>query len=92
MNATQVSDLIKQGLLALGVSSTVIGYFSDQVWVAIGGVVLAVGAAVWQFLMRSTPKLIDAVAAEPEVHKVVVSPELVFSSNSAKVVAKEPKL
>jgi len=87
MNATQVGNLIKSGLLALGVSSSVLGYVSAEVWVAVGGAVVAVGTVIWQIVANKTAKLIEAVAEAPEVKKVVVkSPALALSIPNIKVV------
>ncbi len=89
MNPTQVGNLIKSALLALGVSSTIVGYVSAEVWVAIGGVVLAVGAAAWQWATLRTHKMIEAVAAEPQVKEISVnSAKLAISIPNNKVVAK----
>ena len=88
MNPTNIWNLIKSGLLALGVSSSVIGYISDEVGIAVGGAVIAIGAAIWQVIALKTTKLIEAVAKDPEVSKVVVhNPELAEAIPSPKVVA-----
>ena len=87
MNPTQVGNLIKSGLLAIGVSTTIVGYVSAEVWTAIGGVVIAVGAAIWQFASLKTTKIIEAAADSPEVAKVIVhDPELAKAVPSPKVV------
>lgn len=87
MNATQIGNLVKSGLLAIGVSSSVIGYISAEAWVAVGGAVLAVGTVIWQVVASKTAKLIEAVAGEPEVVKVVVADkELAKAVPSPKVV------
>lgn len=89
MNATQIGNLIKSGLLALGVSSSVLGYVSAEVWVAVGGAILAIGTVIWQIIASKTATLIATVADEPEVVKVVVDDEpLADSIPSRKVVAK----
>lgn len=89
MNPTAVGNLIKSGLLALGVSGSILGYVSSEVWVAIGGVVLAVGAGIWQFVSLKTTKLIEAVAEEPVVKEIVVKdPGLALSIPNTKVVKK----
>ncbi len=87
MNPTQVGNLIRSGLLALGVSSSVLGYVSAEAWVAIGGAVVAVGTVIWQIVSSKTAKLIESVAADPAVAKVVVhDPELANTIPSTKVV------
>lgn len=89
MNPTAVGNLIKSGLLALGVSSTILGYISAEMWAAIGGLVLTIGVAIWQFISLRTAKLIEAVADEPVVKEVVVKDsELAMSIPSTKVVKK----
>jgi hypothetical protein len=88
MNPTSLGNLIKSGLLAIGVSSTILGYVSSEVWVAIGGVVLALGAAVWQAVALKTEKLINTVGELPEVAKVIVhEPDLAQAIPSTKVVS-----
>ena len=72
MNPKQVWDGIRNLLLAAGVSGTVLSYISDEVGIAIGGLVLTVGIAVWQIVSSRTAKLIEEVAKDPEVAKVVV--------------------
>ena len=87
MNPTAVGNLLKSGLLALGVSSTILGYISAEVWAAIGGLVLTVGVAIWQFVSLRTAKLIAAAADSPEVVKVVVhDPVVAKAVPSRKVV------
>ena len=75
MNPKQVWDGIRNLLLAAGVSGTVLSYISDEVGIAIGGLVLTVGIAVWQIVSSRTAKLIEAVAAAPE-KKVEVEPHV----------------
>ncbi len=88
MNPTQVGNIIKSGLLAIGVSSSLLGYISSEMWIAIGGATLAVGAGIWQFIALKTKNLIEATAAAPEVAQVVVrDPVLAATSVSGKVKA-----
>lgn len=88
MNPTQIGNLIKSALLTLGVSSSVIGYVSAEAWIAVGGAVLAVGTVIWQVVASKTVALIEAVADEPEVVKVVVADkELAKAVPSPKVVS-----
>jgi hypothetical protein len=90
MNPTQAGDLIKQCLLACGVSSTVIGYFTSEMWIAVGGLALTLAAAIWQFLARRTINLIKSLAKHPEVAQVIVTdPEIADEIPSPKVIAKE---
>jgi hypothetical protein len=88
MNPTQIGNLIRSGLLALGVSSTVVGYFTTEVYTAIGGVVLAVASGVWMWVSNRTEKLIVAVADEPAVKEVVVPLKLAATIKHPKVVSK----
>ena len=92
MNPTQVGNLIKSGLLAIGVSTTIVGYVSAEVWTAIGGVVIAISAAIWQFASLKTEKIIEATAAMPEVKEVSVnSAKLAISIPNTKVVVHNPQ-
>jgi hypothetical protein len=87
MNPTQIANLLKSALLAMGVSGSVIAWVSDEVWLAVGSAVLAIGIAVWQVIASRTKKLIEAVAKEPEVVKVIVDDkELADAVPSHKVV------
>lgn len=86
MNATQVGNLIKSGLLAVGVSSSVLGYVSAEAWMAVGGAVLAVGAVVWQVISTKTAKLISTVAASDDVIKVETTQAIANADPSPKVV------
>jgi hypothetical protein len=87
MNPTNIGNLLKSGLLALGVSSTILGYISAEMWAAIGGLILTIGVAIWQFVSLKTTKLIEAVADEPVVAQVVVhDPEVAKAVPSPKVV------
>lgn len=88
MNPTQVGNLIKSALLALGVSGTVLGYVSAEAWVAVGGAVVAVGTVIWQVVAGKTNKLIEAVAAEPVVGTIVVhDPAVAAAIPSPKVIS-----
>ena len=92
MNPTNMGNLIKSGLLALGVSSTILGYISAEMWAAIGGLVLTIGVAVWQFVSLKTTKIIEATASLPEVKEVSVnSAKLAISIPSNKVVVHNPQ-
>ena len=89
MNATQIGNAIKSMLIAAGVSGSFLGYISDDMWVAIGGFVLAVGAFIWQLVTHKTETLIKNVADSPLVAEVVVkSPATVSAVPSPKVVVR----
>lgn len=89
MNPTQLGNLIRSGLLALGVSSTVVGYFTTEVYTAVGGLVLAIGSGIWMYISNKTEKLIVAVAEEPSVKEIVVPLTLAKIIKHPKVVAKK---
>lgn len=80
MNPKQTWDTIRNLLLAAGVSGTVLSYISDEVGIAIGGLVLTIGIAVWQVISSRTASLIEAVAKTPEVAKVVIHDPLLAAS------------
>lgn len=92
MNPTQVGNLIKSGLLALGVSSSVLAWVSNEVWIAIGGLVLTVGIAIWQIVSLRAAALIASVADEPVVEQVVLKDKVMAKEiPSSKVVALKGK-
>lgn len=87
MNPKQVWDGIRNLLLAAGVSGTLLSYISDEVGVAIGGLVLTIGIAAWQLVSSRTAKLIEDAAKTPEVSKVVVhDPMLADAIPNLKVI------
>jgi len=73
MNSTQVGDILKAILLALGVSSTALGYFTAEMWAAIGGLIMTLVAFGWTLIAHKTDNLIVAVADDPAVVGVAVS-------------------
>jgi len=88
VNATQVGDAIKAILLAFGVSSTVVGYITAEMWAAIGGFVLALGSFIWMLIAHKTEKLIVAVADDPAVaHVVMKDPKKAQDIPSNKVIS-----
>ena len=92
MNPTQVGNLIKSGLMALGVSSSVLAWVSNEVWIAIGGLVLTVGIAIWQIVSLRAAALIASVADEPVVEEVVLKDKVLAKAiPSPKVVALKGK-
>lgn len=92
MNPTQVGNLIKSGLMALGVSSSVLAWISNEVWIAIGGLVLTVGIAIWQIISLRAAALIASVADEPVVEQVVLKDKVMAKEiPSSKVVALKGK-
>lgn len=77
MNAKQIADLVRSGLLAAGVSASILSYISDELWLALGTFILTVGVTVWQVVSGRLTTLLKTVEASPEVVKVVVTdPEL----------------
>ena len=73
MNAKQIGDLVRSLLLSLGVSSSVIAWFGDEVYVAVGSAILAVGVGIWQLVSSRLWKLLKTVEEDPEVVKVIVT-------------------
>ena len=87
MNATQMGDAIKAILLGLGVSSTIVGYISADLWAAIGGFVLALGAFIWTLVAHKTANLVEAVAADPKVAQISVKdPQMIAKTTNNKVI------
>ena len=88
MNSTQFGSLVRIIIGAIAGISGTLGVLKDVDWVAVTSVMVALGTAGWSYFAHTTPKLIAAVAASPEVHKGVVDPALAMVVPSLKVVAK----
>jgi len=88
MNPTQVGNTVKSLLITAGVSSSAIAWISDDVWVAVGLLVLSLGAAIWQWVQNKTKNLIVDLDKSPEVAGIVLhSTQLADSIPSPKVVS-----
>jgi hypothetical protein len=89
MNPTQVGNLIKSLLMMAGVSTTILSYIGDEVFVALGAAAITIGIAVWQVVTSRTKDLILTVAKGPDVMEVVLHDEgLADEIPSDKVVGK----
>jgi hypothetical protein len=73
MNARQLGGLFRSFLLMVGVSGTTVAGLSDDLYLAVGTILLTIFSLIWQVVANSSSKLIEDVAKNPEVVQVVVS-------------------
>jgi len=87
MNPKQIGDGVRALLLAAGVSSSFLGYFGDETWLAIGGAIFAFGVAMWQLISSRLMGLLKTVEKDPEVAAVIVKDEEIADALGPKVLS-----
>lgn len=73
-NIDQVTALIRAVLAIAGTVLTTNGTMSSSLWQQITGVVLMALPIIWSMFVHSDTGKLNAVAAMPEVEKIVVAP------------------
>lgn len=73
-NLDQILSLLRAVLAILGTVLTTNGTISSSLWQQITGVILMAAPIVWSMFVHSDTGKLNAVAAMPEVEKIVVAP------------------
>lgn len=87
MNAKQIGDAFRAMLIAVFGAGAGISWITDEMYLAIGSAVLAVGIGIWQLVSSSIWKLLDTVEKDPVVVKVVVADDELADELGPKVEA-----
>jgi hypothetical protein len=73
-NQQQVMSLLRSALSIVGTVMTLLGYGSDEQWVAISGVAVMIGPAIWGVFVHTQANAVATAAAIPEVERIEVKP------------------
>ena len=87
MNAKQAGDLFRSFLVMIGVSGSILGYISDEMLLAVGGFLVAMGGAVFQVFSSRLKGLLKTVEEAGVVENVIVKDETLAAELGPKVLS-----